>query len=109
MEKSTIVNRQAIYKWAIFHGYVSHNQRVISCTNTQAPLVPDSRNLQTPRNGEGMAKVAQTLWKEGGVRRFYRGFLHGRQVLAEIGGNSPGKKMKPHVSMGKNGFQRNIY
>lgn len=27
------------------------------------------------KNGEGITKVAQTLWKEGGVRRFYRGFL----------------------------------
>jgi len=38
----------------------------------------------------------------------------GRQVLAEIGGNSPGEKMKPHVSMGKNTdfkgtFTKNIH
>jgi len=26
--KITIFNRETIYKWAIFHGYVSHNQRV---------------------------------------------------------------------------------
>ena len=35
MDRSTIFKRQTIYKWAISHGYVSHNQTVVYTTRIQ--------------------------------------------------------------------------
>ena len=49
MENHRAINRQTIYKWAIFHGYVSHNQMESHLGDDHPPLRHVPRGLRASR------------------------------------------------------------